>query len=93
MAIKEIIDHLPAGADLMRIARHVGSRRRPARAELVVYGLSGVLIGAGIALLFAPARGSELRGQIGDRIDKYMRTAHSYEENGDARAEGARDAT
>jgi hypothetical protein len=89
MLIKEIIDHLPPGEDLVRIARYLGSRRRPARAELVMYGLAGAFIGAGIALLFAPARGSELRGRIGERIDKYMGTAEGYEPNGHDRAEGA----
>jgi YtxH-like protein len=85
MLLKEIIDHLPPGEDLVRIAR---SLRRPARAEFLMYGLAGALIGAGIALLFAPARGSELRGRIGDRIDQYMRTADGYEGNGHDRAEG-----
>jgi YtxH-like protein len=88
MVIKDLIDHLPPGEDLVRIARYVGSLRRPARAELLMYGLAGALIGAGIALLFAPARGSELRGRIGDRIDKYMRTAEEFEPNGHDRAEG-----
>jgi hypothetical protein len=88
MVIKEIIDHLPPGEDLVRIARYVGSLRRPARAELLMYGLAGALIGAGFALLFAPARGSELRGRIGDRIDKYIRTTEEYEANGRDRAEG-----
>jgi hypothetical protein len=85
MAIKEIIDHLPPREDLMRIARYVGSLRRPARAELAMFGLAGVLIGAGIALLFTPTRGSELRGRIGDRIDRYMRTEN--ESNGHDRAQ------
>ena len=88
MLIKEIIDRLPPGEDLVRIARHLGSLRRPARAELVMYGLAGALIGAGIALLFAPTRGSELRGRIGDRIDQYMKTAEGQEPNGHDRAEG-----
>jgi len=55
-------------ADLLRIARYVSSLRRPARAELAMYGFAGVLIGAGIALLFTPTRGSELRGRIGGRM-------------------------
>ena len=88
MLIKEIIDRLPPGEDLVRLARYVGSLRRPARAELLMYGLAGALVGAGIALLFAPARGSELRGRIGDRIDQYMRAAEESEANGHDRAQG-----
>lgn len=54
-----------------------------------MYGFAGVLIGAGIALLFAPARGSELRSRIGDRIDEYMRTpGESAAPNGHDQAEG-----
>jgi len=89
MGIKEIVDHLPPREDLVRIARYLGSLRRPARAELVMYGLAGAMIGAGIALLFAPSRGSELRSKIGDRIDEYMRTGNEYAGNGHDRAEGA----
>jgi hypothetical protein len=89
MAMKEIFDHLPPGEDLVRIARYVGSLRRPARAEVVLAGLAGALIGAGIALLFAPSRGSELRDRIGERIEQYMRDAAESEANGHDRAEGA----
>jgi hypothetical protein len=89
MAMKEIFDHLPPGEDLVKIARYVRSLRRPARAEVVLAGLAGALIGAGIALLFAPSRGSELRDRIGERIDEYMRAAAQSEPNGHDRAEGA----
>lgn len=89
MGIKEIVDHLPPREDLVRIARYIGSLRRPARAELMMYGFAGALIGAGIALLFAPARGSELRSRIGDRIDEYMRTpGESAAPNGHDQPEG-----
>jgi YtxH-like protein len=81
---------LPPREDLMRIARYFGSPRRPARAELLMYGFAGVLIGAGVALLFAPARGSELRSRIGNRVDEYVRTASGYAApNGADRGAGA----
>jgi gas vesicle protein len=51
----------------------------------MMYGFAGALIGAGIALLFAPTRGSELRSRIAYRIDEYMRAA-----NEDAAANGRR---
>jgi hypothetical protein len=88
MAIKEIIDHLPPREDLVRIARYLGSRRRRARTGLVVFGVAGMLIGAGLALLFAPSRGSELRSQIGDRVDEYFRSMKDVAANGHDRAEG-----
>ena len=87
--VKEIVDHLPPRRDLMRIARYVGSLRRPSRAELLLYGLAGAVIGAGIALLLTPERGSELRSRIGDRVEKYMRTAEEHEPDGHDRAERA----
>jgi YtxH-like protein len=88
MVIKEIIDHLQRREDLERVARYFGSLRRPARAELLMFGLAGALIGAGVALLFAPERGSELRRRIGDQIDEVMRMGARHEANGHDRAEG-----
>ncbi|HKC49864.1 MAG TPA: YtxH domain-containing protein [Myxococcota bacterium] len=87
MGIKDIVDHLPPREDLVRLARYVGSLRRPARAELVMYGVAGALIGAGLALLFAPSRGSELRSQLGTRLEEYWRSANEYAANGHDRAE------
>jgi hypothetical protein len=87
MGIKDIVDHLPPREDLVRLARYVGSLRRPAKAELVMYGVAGALIGAGLALLFAPTRGSELRSQLGTRLEEYWRTANEYAANGHDRAE------
>jgi hypothetical protein len=87
MGIQEIIDHLPPREDLVRFARYVGSLRRPARSELVMYGVAGALLGAGLALLFAPSRGSELREQLGTRIDEYWRSAGERAGNGHDRVE------
>jgi hypothetical protein len=87
MGIQEIVDRLPPREDLVRFARYIGSLRRPARAELVMFGVVGALVGAGLALLFAPARGSELRGQLGTRIEEYWRSAHEFAANGHDRAE------
>jgi hypothetical protein len=87
MGISEIIDHLPPREDLIRLARYLGSLRRPARAELFMYGVAGAMIGAGLALMFAPARGSELRSQLGTRLEEYWRSANEYAANGHDRAE------
>jgi hypothetical protein len=82
MGIQEIVDLLPPRRDVIRIARYFGSLRRPARSELVFYGIAGMLIGAGLALMFAPARGSELRGQIRGRFDEYWSSATEPPANG-----------
>ena len=88
MGIQEVIDHLPPRQDLIRVARYLASLRRPSRSEVLMVGVAGVLIGAGLALLFAPSRGSELRGKISDRIDEYWRSASEPPANGHDRAEG-----
>jgi len=75
MGIQEVIDYLPPREDLVRIARYVGSLQRPARTELVMCGVASALIGAGLALLFAPTRGSELRSQFRSRLEDLWRAA------------------
>lgn len=88
MGFKEFVDHMPPRDDLMRLARYLASPRRPARAQLLMFGVAGVLIGAGIALMFAPERGSELRGRVSDRLEGYWR-ANSHAPNGHDKAAGA----
>ena len=48
--------------DLLRTRRHAAERRRAA--------LIGTLVGAGVALLFAPSSGSKLRRRIGRQVDE-----------------------
>jgi hypothetical protein len=76
VTIQELIDQLPPQKDMLRLARAVASLRGPSRAEPIVYGIAGLLIGAGIALLFAPSPGSELRDAIGGRLEEYWRNAN-----------------
>jgi YtxH-like protein len=85
MILKDIIEQLPR----RELGQFLRSLRRPARAEFVMYGVAGALIGAGLALLFAPTRGSELRSKIGERIDEYMSAANENAANGHDRAQGA----
>jgi hypothetical protein len=85
MRLEDIIEHLPRG----QLTHYLSSLNRPARAELLMYGLAGALVGAGIALLFAPTRGSELRSKIGERIDEYMNLASEPSANGHDRTESA----
>jgi YtxH-like protein len=82
MTVQDLIDHLPPRQDMIRLARYLGSLRRPARTELAMYGLAGALIGAGVALLFAPSRGAELRRMLGERLEEYWRSAADYAANG-----------
>ncbi|HTO69439.1 MAG TPA: YtxH domain-containing protein [Myxococcota bacterium] len=70
MTLQEIIDQLPPKQDLVRLARSLPSRG-PSRSEVILYGIGGALLGAGLALLFAPTAGSELRTAISDRIEEY----------------------
>jgi len=87
VTIQELIDQLPPPKDLLRLAQMVASRRT-SRSEPIVYGVAGLLIGAGIALLFAPSPGSELRGAIGDRLEEYWRSANdAMKSNGHAAAD------
>jgi hypothetical protein len=89
MTLQEIVDYLPPKQDLMRFARYVSSLRRPSRSELVLCGIGGALVGAGLALLFTPARGAELRGAIGARIEEYWNELEALRarSNGDAARE------
>jgi hypothetical protein len=84
MKLQDVIDHMPPRQDLMRLARYLSSLRRPSRAEVLLYGLGGVLVGAGLALLFAPSRGSELRSRLGERFDEYWNGLESLRSNGAA---------
>lgn len=68
MKLEQLLDHLPPREDLVRLGRYVATMRRPSRGELLVSGFAGALVGAGIALLFAPRSGRELRREIGERV-------------------------
>ncbi|MFT3915450.1 MAG: YtxH domain-containing protein [Anaeromyxobacteraceae bacterium] len=39
----------------------------------------GVLVGAGLGLLFAPRRGDEMRQMVGDRLRRGQRMAQDFE--------------
>jgi len=82
MTVQDLIDTLPPREDILRFARYLASLRRPGRSELMVYGFAGALVGAGLALLFAPSRGAELRRALGDRLEEYWRAANDYGANG-----------
>lgn len=66
--MKDIAGNIPSIDDLMRILH---SRRGGGSNELLpslaLFG-AGLLVGAGLALLFAPKSGEDLRGEIGERL-------------------------
>ena len=63
------------------------SFRRRSHAEVVLSGLGGALLGAGLALLFAPTGGRELRGTIGERLEEYWKLPLGATLNGGLRPE------
>ena len=76
MQIEDILAALPSKADF---ASAVGFEARPSAAGevLAAFGIfgAGMILGAGLALLFAPKPGTEIRhdiagkvGEIGDRL-------------------------
>jgi hypothetical protein len=69
--MKDIAGSLPG---LDEILRTLQSHRGSAASHDLLPGLAlfgaGVLLGAGLALLFAPSSGAELRENIGERFDE-----------------------
>ncbi|MEW6268121.1 MAG: YtxH domain-containing protein [Thermodesulfobacteriota bacterium] len=64
----ELTRNLPSAEDILR---SIGLQRARGNSDLLsgiaVFG-AGMLVGAGLALLFAPSSGAEVREQIGSRI-------------------------
>ena len=65
-AAKEIARNLPSADDVIR-ALGLHSRQRSDLAPSMALFGAGLLVGAGLALLFAPTSGRELREEIGER--------------------------
>lgn len=67
---KEMARHLPSSSD--EWMRLIGLQRQSHGADIVggvtLFGL-GLVVGAGLAMIFAPTSGRELRGQIGERAE------------------------
>lgn len=77
MKIEDILNALPSKED---IASAVGLEARPSATGemLTAFGIfgTGVILGAGLALLFAPKTGQEVRHDIAEKvgeIDEYLR--------------------
>src|SRR5205807_2578824 len=76
MSIDDILNSLPTKED---IANAIGRQGRHSSSTDVTSALgifgTGVLLGAGLALLFAPKRGSELREDITQRLHELRKGA------------------
>lgn len=68
MTIEDILSALPSREEL---ARSIGRQRQPANGDLLpavgAFG-AGLLLGAGLALMFAPKPGSALREDIAAKV-------------------------
>jgi hypothetical protein len=71
---KEFARNLPSAEDLIR-ALGVETRKRADVAPSVALFGAGLLVGAGLALLFAPTSGRELREEIGERATELRERA------------------
>jgi len=69
MKIEDILQALPSKED---IANAVGleARSSPAGDMLAAFGIfgAGIILGAGLALLFAPKAGQEIRHDIAEKV-------------------------
>lgn len=86
----EITKNLPSAEALLHA---IGLQRARNGNDLLggvaVFG-AGMLVGAGLALLFAPSSGAEVREQLGSRLDDIReRTAQAAGEVGKATARAA----
>lgn len=81
---KEITRQLPSTEEIIRF---LGLQARQSHLDvgpgIAVFG-AGILVGAGLALLFAPTSGRELRDEIGERAaDLRGRIAGAIDETGE----------
>lgn len=69
MQTSDVVKNLPSTDEILRA---VGLQRARGGSELLggvaVFG-AGMLVGAGLALLFAPSSGAEMREQLGTRLE------------------------
>jgi hypothetical protein len=65
---KDLAHHLPSAEDLLHaLGLHARRSQGSAIVSSVTLFGAGLLVGAGLALLFAPSSGRELREEIGER--------------------------
>jgi len=72
MKIDELLRALPSREDIIHA---VGLQSQPSKSEDIVMTLgifgTGILLGAGLALLFAPKAGAEIRRDLAKRVGEF----------------------
>ena len=63
---KEFTRNLPSAEDVIRALGLESRKRADLAPSMALFG-AGLLVGAGLALLFAPTSGRELREELGER--------------------------
>ena len=58
--------------------RVIWTTRQPDYSSLIVTAAAGIVVGAGMALLFAPNSGRELRRAIGERAEGLREKAQEF---------------
>lgn len=66
MKIEDILQALPTREDLAHLV--AGETRSSGTGNMLTAFGTGILLGAGLAMLFAPKAGSEVRRDIGHRL-------------------------
>jgi len=75
MNIEDILQALPSREDL---ANAVGLERRSAAPGEMLSALgTGILLGAALAVLFAPKAGKDTRRDIGEKLEEFGEQFHS----------------
>lgn len=81
-SVKEVTNTLPSAEEIIRA---LGIRTRSSSSEVIpgvaLFG-AGILVGAGLALLFAPTSGRELREEITEKVGELRERVASTEDNG-----------
>lgn len=78
---KEFTRNLPSAEDLIRALGLEARKRTDLAPSMALFG-AGLLVGAGLALLFAPTSGRELREEIGERAADLRERAAAAGESG-----------
>ncbi len=68
-------DHIPSTDEILRAIGAGGSRRNSDAVSTIALFGAGLLVGAGLAVLFTPVSGGELREQLNEKTDDLRKMA------------------
>lgn len=74
-------DHIPSTDDILRAIGSSGSRRGSDAVSTIALFGAGLLVGAGLAVLFTPVRGDEFREQLNEKTDDLRKMASDLGES------------